>query len=234
MAASDEMFMQHSLEFVDGFKDLRNLRTQLYSAAEYFESSFGDTDDNQQYATDSCKDYVATAFVRTVDHLGSVADKLTSFLEQKTDEFSRTNIRCSCLEQRLNTLTRMRSLWQHKLMMTETPLHHHHHKRYVFPDRKKKTIACEKSSFSSPYDDDLQQHYYRGNKVVSLNVNRKTVIGLTSSSVPRKSVVVWRSPDVTTKRDYNELDAYAKKSKSFFNALFSTRKSKKGSSAAAY
>ncbi|KAF3488546.1 hypothetical protein F2Q69_00056420 [Brassica cretica] len=42
----DEISMQQSLLFSDSLKDLKNLRTQLYSAAEYFELSYtndGDT-----------------------------------------------------------------------------------------------------------------------------------------------------------------------------------------------
>ncbi|KAK6122555.1 hypothetical protein DH2020_043700 [Rehmannia glutinosa] len=48
---------------------------------------------------ESSKDYVAKALVSTVDHLGSVADKLNKFLDEKTNEFSATNIRFSCIEQ---------------------------------------------------------------------------------------------------------------------------------------
>jgi hypothetical protein len=42
----DEISMQQSMLFSDSLKDLKNLRTQLYSAAEYFELSY--TNDEQK------------------------------------------------------------------------------------------------------------------------------------------------------------------------------------------
>lgn len=48
---------------------------------------------------DSSKDYVAKALVNTVDHLGSVADKLSKFLDQKADDYSATSSQFSCIEQ---------------------------------------------------------------------------------------------------------------------------------------
>ncbi|KAK4400278.1 protein ABIL2 [Sesamum angolense] len=78
--------------------DLKNLRKQLYTAAEYFESSYG-KNDHKQLVIESSKDYVAKALVSTVDHLGSVADKLNRFLDEKAKEFSATKIRFSCMEQ---------------------------------------------------------------------------------------------------------------------------------------
>ncbi|KAL0409246.1 UNVERIFIED_CONTAM: protein ABIL3 [Sesamum radiatum] len=94
----DEIFMQNSLHFADSLKDLKNLRKQLYSAAEYFESSYG-KNDHKQLVIESSKDYVAKALVSTVDHLGSAADKLNRFLDEKANEFSATKIRFSCVEQ---------------------------------------------------------------------------------------------------------------------------------------
>lgn len=48
---------------------------------------------------DSLKDYVSKAVISTVDHLGSVASKLDTFLDEKVDEFSDTKLRFSCIEQ---------------------------------------------------------------------------------------------------------------------------------------
>ncbi|KAI3453356.1 hypothetical protein Pfo_010019 [Paulownia fortunei] len=127
----DEIFMQHSLHFADSLKDLKNLRKQLYSAAEHFESSY-DKDDHQQFVIESSKDYVAKALVSTVDHLGSVADKLNKFLVEKANEFSATNIRFSCIEERLNMFQGfidLRGISQHSLMI-EAPKHH---KQYIVP-----------------------------------------------------------------------------------------------------
>ncbi|KAG6396907.1 hypothetical protein SASPL_143066 [Salvia splendens] len=127
----DEIFMQRSLQFAESLKDLKVLKNQLYSAAEYFESSY-DKDDHQILVMESSKDYVTKAVVSTVDHLGSIADKLNKFLDEKANEFSATSIRFSCIQQKLSTFqgfTDLRGISQHSLMV-EAPKHH---KQYIVP-----------------------------------------------------------------------------------------------------
>ncbi|KAG8382534.1 hypothetical protein BUALT_Bualt05G0087400 [Buddleja alternifolia] len=106
----DEIFMQRRLHFADSLKDLKNLRKQLYSAAEYFETSYDKDLDHKQFVVESSKDYVAKALVSTVDHLGSVADKLNKFLDEKANEYSTATIRFSCVQQRLNTFQGFRDV----------------------------------------------------------------------------------------------------------------------------
>lgn len=48
---------------------------------------------------ETAKEYVTNAIVNTVDHLGSVAYKVTNFLDEKVDEFSGTELQFSCMEQ---------------------------------------------------------------------------------------------------------------------------------------
>ncbi|MQL94555.1 hypothetical protein Taro_027214 [Colocasia esculenta] len=98
----DELSMQRSLVFSDSLKDLRNLRSQLYSAAEYFELSYIN-DVQKQISVDSLKDYTVKALVNTVDHLGSVSCKVNGFLDEKVDEVSGTEFRVSSIEQRVRT-----------------------------------------------------------------------------------------------------------------------------------
>nr|GMD05517.1 protein ABIL2-like isoform X1 [Ipomoea batatas] len=95
----DEILMQHKKTFTDNLKELRNLRKQLYSAAEYFEVSYG-KDEHKQELVDTMKVYVSKAVISTVDHLGSVAAKLDTLLDEKVCEFSATKLRFSCVEQR--------------------------------------------------------------------------------------------------------------------------------------
>ncbi|CAH2064710.1 unnamed protein product [Thlaspi arvense] len=94
----DEVSMQQSMLFSDGLKDLRNLRTQLYSAAEYFELSYT-TDDKRQIVVETLKDYAVKALVNTVDHLGSITYKVNDFIDEKVDEVTETELRVSCIEQ---------------------------------------------------------------------------------------------------------------------------------------
>nr|GMC97955.1 protein ABIL2-like isoform X1 [Ipomoea batatas] len=128
---SDEIFMHHSLHFTESLKELKSLRKQLYSAAEYFEVSYG-KDDQKQLVVDSLKDYVSKAVISTVDHLGSVASKLDTFLDEKVDEFSDTKLRFSCIEQKSRSYQEFinrSGLMQQSLFMI-TPKYR---KRYVNP-----------------------------------------------------------------------------------------------------
>ncbi|XP_019169054.1 PREDICTED: protein ABIL2-like isoform X2 [Ipomoea nil] len=95
----DEILMQHRTNITDSLKDLKNLRKQFYSAAEYFEVSYG-KDEHKQELVDTMKVYVSKAVINTVDHLGSIAAKLDTFLDEKVGEFSATELRFSCVEQR--------------------------------------------------------------------------------------------------------------------------------------
>ncbi|KAF7149360.1 hypothetical protein RHSIM_Rhsim03G0209700 [Rhododendron simsii] len=95
----DEVSMQQSLLFSDSLKDLKNLRSQLYSAAEYFELSYTN-DDQKHIVVDTLKEYAIKALVNTVDHLGSVTYKVNDLLDEKVDEVSGTELRVSCIEQR--------------------------------------------------------------------------------------------------------------------------------------
>ncbi|KAK3030619.1 hypothetical protein RJ639_035823 [Escallonia herrerae] len=95
----DEIFMQHSLHFADSLKDLKNLRKQLYSAAEYFELAYYKEDDHEQLVVDVLKEYVSKALINTVDHLGSVAYKVNNFLDEKVKLVSETELQLFGMEQ---------------------------------------------------------------------------------------------------------------------------------------
>ncbi|KAL7165582.1 hypothetical protein ACSBR2_041297 [Camellia fascicularis] len=127
----DEIFMQHSLVFADSLKDLKNLKKQLYSAADYFELSY--CDDNQRpLVVETLKDYITNALISTIDHLGSVAFKVNCFLDENIDGVSGTELRFSCIEQRLRTCQEFidrGGLYHHSLLI-KIPKHHKH---YIIP-----------------------------------------------------------------------------------------------------
>ncbi|KAK9724830.1 hypothetical protein RND81_05G101600 [Saponaria officinalis] len=127
----DETSMQESLLFADSLKDLKNLRTQLYSAAEYFESSYIN-DDQKQLVIDTLKEYAIKALVNTVDHLGSVTYKVNDLLDEKIEEVCGTKTRISCIEQRLRACQEYidREGVAQQSSITDTPKYH---KRYVLP-----------------------------------------------------------------------------------------------------
>ncbi|PON81251.1 ABI family [Trema orientale] len=127
----DEVSMHQSLLFSDSLRDLKNLRSQLYSAAEYFELSYTN-DDQKQMVVETLKDYAIKALVNTVDHLGSVSYKVNDLLDEKVDEVSGTELRVSCIEQRLRTCQEYidhEGLTQQSLVIN-TPKYH---KRYILP-----------------------------------------------------------------------------------------------------
>ncbi|XP_059444599.1 protein ABIL2-like isoform X2 [Corylus avellana] len=129
---NDELFMQKRLFFSDSLKELKDLRKQLYSAAEHFEAAYSKEDQNHLVLVENLKDYAIKAIVNTVDHLGSVAYKVNGFLDEKICELSRTELRFSCLEQRLRTCQYFRDsggLFLQSLAL-EFPKHH---KRYIIP-----------------------------------------------------------------------------------------------------
>ncbi|XP_075671881.1 protein ABIL2-like isoform X2 [Castanea sativa] len=132
----DELFMQQRLHFSDSLKDLKNLRKQLYSAAEHFEVSYSKEDQNYMQITprvvESLKDYVIKALVNTVDHMGSLAYKVNGFLDASICELSRTELRLSCNEQRIGTCQCFidhGGLFQQSLALRFPK----HHKRYILP-----------------------------------------------------------------------------------------------------
>ncbi|KAJ6705394.1 ABIL2 putative-RELATED [Salix purpurea] len=129
----DELFMKQSLLFSDTLEDLKNLKKQLYSAADYFELAYY-KEDQKQIAVETLKDYAIKALVSTVDHLGSVADNTNRYLDQKIGEVSEMGLRFFCIEQRLEACQEYINhggLSQQSVVI-KTPKHH---KRYIFPGK---------------------------------------------------------------------------------------------------
>ncbi|XP_054788411.1 protein ABIL2-like isoform X2 [Prosopis cineraria] len=179
----DEVFMQQSLLFDDSLKDLKNLRTQLYSAAEYFELSYTNDDQNQIVA-ETLKDYTVKALVNTVDHLGSVTYKVNDLLDEKVVEVSGTELRVSCIEQRMRTCQEYmdhQGRVQQSLVIS-TPKYH---KRYILPvgetmhgpsRPKSKYVGC-----SLAVDDEDWHHF-------------KSAVRATIREVPTSAPRKGRSP----------------------------------------
>ncbi|URE33546.1 hypothetical protein MUK42_16719 [Musa troglodytarum] len=83
---------------VSGFQGLRNMRSQLYSAAAYFELSYIN-DDQKEILVTTLKDYAVKAILNAVDHLGSVSSKVNSVVSGEVDEVSVAESEVSCIEQ---------------------------------------------------------------------------------------------------------------------------------------
>ncbi|KAE9463096.1 hypothetical protein C3L33_04995, partial [Rhododendron williamsianum] len=90
----DELSMERSKSFVKALQELKNLRPQLYSAAEYCEKSYLHSD-QKQMVLDNLKDYAVRTLINAVDHLGTVAYKLTDLLDQQSIDVSTMELKVS-------------------------------------------------------------------------------------------------------------------------------------------
>ncbi|KAG4187860.1 hypothetical protein ERO13_A08G127000v2 [Gossypium hirsutum] len=148
----DEVSMERSKNFVKALQELKNLRPQLYSAAEYCEKSYLHNE-QKQMVLDNLKDYAVRALVNAVDHLGTVAYKLTDLLEQQTLEVSTIELKASCLNQKLltcQTYTDKEGIRQQQLLAFIP----RHHKHYILPNSVSKKVH-----FSPQVQTDPRQTY---------------------------------------------------------------------------
>ncbi|CAL9128324.1 unnamed protein product [Musa textilis] len=124
----DEVSLERSKGFVQALQELKNLRPQLYSAAEYCEKSYLRSE-QKQMVVDNLKEYGVRALVSVVDHLGTVAYKLTDLFEQQSSDIATVEQKISCLCQQIlscQAFTAEECLRQHQLFAA-TPKHRKHY-----------------------------------------------------------------------------------------------------------
>ncbi|KAK7389879.1 hypothetical protein VNO78_25175 [Psophocarpus tetragonolobus] len=134
----DEASMERSKSFVNALQELKNLRPQLYSAAEYCEKSYLHSE-QKQMVLDNLKDYAVRALVNAVDHLGTVAYKLTDLLEQQSLDVSTMDLKIATINQKLLTCqiyTDKEGLRQQQLLAFIP----RHHKHYILPNSINKKV----------------------------------------------------------------------------------------------
>ncbi|KAJ9681323.1 hypothetical protein PVL29_020282 [Vitis rotundifolia] len=148
----DEVSMERSKSFVKALQELKNLRPQLYSAAEYCEKSYLHSE-QKQMVLDNLKDYAVRALVNAVDHLGTVAYKLTDLLDQQTLEVSTMELKVSCVNQKLLTCqTYMdKEGTRQQQLLAFIPRHHKH---YILPNSVNKKVH-----FSPQVQKDARQNH---------------------------------------------------------------------------
>ncbi|VAH01364.1 unnamed protein product [Triticum turgidum subsp. durum] len=127
----EEVQMEEAFIFSETIKDLKALRPQLYSAAEYFELAYTQ-EGRKQAVMSNLKEYAVKALVNTVDHLGSVSFKVSSLADQRFDEVAEANLRVSCIQQRaqaIHACVNREGLTQQSLSIAAPK----YHKRYILP-----------------------------------------------------------------------------------------------------
>lgn len=130
-ATLEEVQIQETLLFSDTIKGLKTLRSQLYSAAEYFELAYMQQDEKQA-VTNNLKEYAVKALVNTVDHLGSISFKVSSLIDQRFSEATDADLRISCIHQRTQAsqaCVDREGISQQSLLITAPK----YHKRYILP-----------------------------------------------------------------------------------------------------
>ncbi|XP_044456662.1 putative protein ABIL2 isoform X4 [Triticum aestivum] len=127
----EEVQMEEAFIFSETIKDLKALRPQLYSAAEYFELAYTQ-EGRKQAVMSNLKEYAVKALVNTVDHLGSVSFKVSSLVDQRFHEVAEANLRVSCIQQRaqaIHACVNREGLTQQSLSIAAPK----YHKRYILP-----------------------------------------------------------------------------------------------------
>ncbi|TVU34071.1 hypothetical protein EJB05_15920, partial [Eragrostis curvula] len=127
----EEVQMHESLVFSDTIKDLKTLRSQLYSAAEYFELAYMQ-EDSKQAVMSNLREYAVKALVNTVDHLGSISFKVSSLVDRSFDDISDANLRLCCIQERTQISQACmdgEGFSQQALVITAPK----YHKRYTLP-----------------------------------------------------------------------------------------------------
>ncbi|CAF1701452.1 unnamed protein product [Brassica oleracea var. botrytis] len=150
----EEVSMERSKSFVKALQELKNLRPQLYSAADYCEKSYLHSE-QKQMVLDNLKDYTVKALVNAVDHLGTVASKLTDLFDHQSSDISTMQLRASCVSQQLltsRTYIDKEGLRQQQLLAV-IPVHHKH---YTLPNSVNKRVR-----FSPLRRTDTRQNHYQ-------------------------------------------------------------------------
>ncbi|KAJ0239918.1 Protein ABIL1 [Hirschfeldia incana] len=150
----EEVSMERSKSFINALQELKNLRPQLYSAADYCEKSYLHSE-QKQMVLENLKDYTVKALVNAVDHLGTVASKLTDIFDHQSSDISNMQLRASCVSQQLltsRTYIDKEGLRQQQLLAV-IPMHHKH---YTLPNSVNKRVH-----FSPLRRTDTRQNHYQ-------------------------------------------------------------------------
>ncbi|KAL3743590.1 hypothetical protein ACJRO7_018806 [Eucalyptus globulus] len=150
----DEVSMERSKSFVKALQELKNLRPQLYSAAEYCEKSYLNSE-QKQMVLDNLKDYAVRALVNAVDHLGTVAYKLTDLIEQQSLDITVMELKVTGFNQQLltcKTYSDKEGLRQQQLLAIIP----RHHKHYMLPNSVNKKVH-----FSPQIQKDVRQNHFQ-------------------------------------------------------------------------
>lgn len=167
----DEFSMRRSRNFLNALQELKNLKPQLYFAADYCEKSYLHNQQQKTKVLDNSKDYAVKSLVNAVDHLGNVASKLDDLISNETAEIAATELRIDCLNQRILACkehTDGKALRQQCLVQTIPRFHRH----YVLPEAGISEAGAAKNSYIGlDSEQERLQLLHLGEKQAALKVN---------------------------------------------------------------
>lgn len=167
----DEFSMRRSRNFLGALQELKNLKPQLYFAADYCEKSYLHNQQQKTKVLDNSKDYAVKSLVNAVDHLGNVASKLDDLINNETAEIAATELRIDCLNQRVlacKEYTDGKALRQQCLVQTIPRFHRH----YVLPESGISEAGAAKNSYIGlDSEQERLQLLHLGEKQAALKVN---------------------------------------------------------------
>ncbi|XP_066306603.1 probable protein ABIL1 isoform X2 [Miscanthus floridulus] len=177
----DEASMERSKSFVKALQELKNLRPQLYSASEYCEKSYLHSE-QKQMVLDNLKDYAVRALVNAVDHLGTVAYKLTDLYEQQASEISTLELKVACLNQQVltcQTYTDKEGVRQQQM----TGAARRHHKHYIVPYAGNKRMQAFSDMQADADFDSTPRPYSSGKESSASPLSRNVQSNITSLDI---------------------------------------------------
>lgn len=196
---SEDMSLPEGLLFSDTLKDLRNLRSQLYSAAEYFEVFYRNNSHKSTVMT-SLKDYTVEALVSTVDHLGFVSYKVDNLVSEKADEVNETEFLVSSVEQRVRICQQTidQEGRSQQALLIKAPKYH---RRYILPgmDLLESSIhpVSEPPRYSRQY---TSRKMHKSQSSISAPVCRQTTMRRARSPSPTPNDAYHRSRSISPSR----------------------------------
>ncbi|XP_030500801.2 protein ABIL3 isoform X1 [Cannabis sativa] len=202
----DELYMQQKMIFSDSLKELKNMRKQLYSAAEYFEVSYR-KGDQKQIVVETLKDYTIKALINSVDHLGSMGDKINKFMDEKNIDVSSVDLKLCSIEQKVRTCqgyTDRGGIFQQSLTLGCSK----HHKRYIIPVEATTNAINQSNNMisHSAEDDSVKFHNVKHRDTTAkLNREQRSISAQTPRSSSPKTFQLKRTASIP---DMKELSSY--------------------------
>ncbi|XP_019194806.1 PREDICTED: protein ABIL1-like isoform X3 [Ipomoea nil] len=178
-----QLSFERNNSFVNALQELKNLRPQLYSAAEFCEESYLYSEQKPMVFI-NLKDYAARALVNAIDHLGTVAYKLCDLLEHQSLDISIMESKIACLNQKFLTFQMYavkEGLRRHQLLAIIP----RHHKHYTLPNSVSKKVQ-----FSPQIQMDPGQHIQASSFLCSSDEGTPATNSL---SIPRNLALETKS-----------------------------------------